>query len=43
MAMCSDTVGRIQKMIDVLGQVCEKWAMIVNLQRQKLFLDEEDV
>ena len=24
MAMCSNTVGRIQKMIDVLGQFCEK-------------------
>ena len=29
MAMCSDTAGRIQKMIDVLGRFCEKWAMIV--------------
>ena len=36
MAMCSDTVGRIQKMIDVLGQFCEKWAMIVNLTKTKI-------
>ena len=34
--MCSDTVGRIQKMIDVLGQFCEKWAMIVNLTKKKI-------
>ena len=36
MAMCSDTVGRIQKRIDVLGQFCEKWAMIVNLTKTKI-------
>ena len=36
MAMCSDTVGIIQKMIDVLGKFCEKWAMIVNLTKTKI-------
>ena len=36
MAMCSDTVGRIQKMIDVLGRFCEKWANIVNLTKTKI-------
>ena len=35
-AMCSDTVGRIKKMIDVLGQFCEKWEMIVNLTKTKI-------
>ena len=38
MAMCSDTVGRIQKMIDVLGQFCEKWAMIVNLTKTEIIV-----
>ena len=36
MEMYSDTVGRIQKMIDVLGQFGEKWAMIVNLTKTKI-------
>ena len=36
MAMCCATVGRIQKMIDVLDQFCEKSAMIVNLTKTKI-------
>ena len=36
MAMCYDTVGGIQKMIDVLGQFCDKWAMIVYLTKTNI-------
>ena len=30
MTMCSNTAWRIQQMFDVLGNFCEKWAIIVN-------------
>ena len=36
MAMCSDTVGSMQKMIEVLDQLCEKWAMSFNLTKTKI-------
>ena len=38
MTMCSNSVWRIQQMFDGLGNFCEKWAMIVNLSKTKIFV-----
>ena len=37
-ALCSDTVGRLQKMINVLGTYTEKWQMKLNLSKSKILV-----
>ena len=37
-ALCSDTVGRLQKMINILGTYTEKWQMKLNLSKSKILV-----
>jgi len=37
-AMCSDSPGRLQKMLNVLEQFCKKWGLIVNLTKTKILV-----
>ena len=38
MALIADTVGRLQRMIDVLESYCCKWNMLVNLIKTKIMV-----
>ena len=38
MALVADTIGRLQRMIDVLESYCCKWNMLVNLIKTKIMV-----
>ena len=38
MALIADTIGRLQRMIDVLESYCCKWNMLVNLIKTKIMV-----
>ena len=37
----ADTVGRLQKMIDLISSFCSKWGLIVNLLKTKVMFFSE--
>ena len=37
-ALCADTVGRLQKQINVLEEFCLKWGMKVNMKKTKVLV-----
>lgn len=37
-AMCADTPGRLQKMLDTLALFCRKWGLKVNLMKTKIIV-----
>ena len=38
LALCADTVGRLQKMINVIAEFCERWGMSVNLAKTSVMV-----
>ena len=37
-SLCADTVGNLQKLLNVLNQYCEEWGMNVNLRKSKIMV-----
>ena len=38
LAVCADTVGRLQKMIDVIAKLCDRWGLSVNMNKSKVMV-----
>ena len=37
-ALCSDSIGRMRDMINVLEQFCDRWKMKINLEKTKIMV-----